>query len=191
MDHKPILRCLIAAVLLGWGVEGFAAQSQQPPKRSAPLIQINVNTPPTPNPIRLTSQLIEQISRQMQHRLILDEAQFLKLLRLNEKYLLNIEISGPRRPDGNRPPHGEMRPGGRPPGGPAGPRPGKPGAGHGPKEKGPMHDNGRRAYGNPFAEIPTKDRKQWEKQLKNILSKDQYKEWRKMEKENNGKPFRY
>ena len=54
-----------------------------------------------------------------------------------------------------------------------------------------MHDNGRRAYGNPFAEIPTKDRKQWEKQLKNILSKDQYKEWRKMEKENNGKPFRY
>ena len=108
MDHKPILRCLIAAVLLGWGVEGFAAQSQQPPKRSAPLIQINVNTPPTPNPIRLTSQLIEQISRQMQHRLILDEAQFLKLLRLNEKYLLNIEISGPRRPDSNRPPHGAV-----------------------------------------------------------------------------------
>ena len=130
-----------------------------------------------PDPLRLTSQLIEQISRQMQHRLILDEAQFIKLLRLNERYLLNREIAAPR------PPHGAMRPDGRPPG--------RPGPARGPKGKGPQHDNGRRAYGNPFTELSSKDRKQWEKQLKNILNKDQYKEWHKMEKEHDGRPFRY
>lgn len=188
MTYKPILRCMMVAALIGYGVQGTAHPANQPPKRSTPLIQINVNTPPVPDPLRLTSQLIEQISRQMQHRLILDEAQFIKLLRLNEKYLLNLEIAAPT------PPRGAMRPDGRPPGRPEGPRPDgprRPGPARGPKGKGPQHDNGRRAYGNPFTELSSKDRKQWEKQLKNILNKDQYKEWHKMEKENDGRPFRY
>lgn len=186
MTYKPILRSMMIAALIGCGAQSFANPATQPPKRSAPLIQINVNTPPVPDPLHLTAQMIERISRQMQHRLILDEAQFLKLLRLNERFLLNLQVAGPR------PPYGAMRPGGKPPVGPAGPRAGKPGRlAPGPKAKGPAHDKGPRAYGNPFTELPAKERKQWEKQLKNILNKDQYREWHRMEKENDGRPFRY